>query len=67
MNIKPLNDNNTKITNKLFIFDIIFCDENVNTDPMLEVNNKGPEKIKKEKVKKEKEKKFNQIVHKGEG
>jgi hypothetical protein len=56
MNIKPLNDNNTKITNKLFIFDIIFCDENVNTDPMLEVNNKGPEKIKRESKKRERKK-----------
>ena len=44
IHIKPLKDINTRNTNKLFIFDIIFCDENVNTDPILDVKSKGPER-----------------------
>ena len=49
IHIKPLKDINTRNTNKLFIFDIIFCDENVNTDPIVDVNSKGPERREKRK------------------
>ena len=49
IHINPLKDFNTRNTNKLFIFYIIFCDENVNTDPIVDVKSKGPERREKRK------------------